>query len=647
MLKVFRDNLKYLSWVLWLVIAVFILFVFVDFGGSVPGGGPTSEPAVKVGKYEVSYADFERAYRRSEDTYRQLYGDQFSGETARQLGLPMQVLNGLVADKIMLLEAERMGLVVTDEELRREILEFPAFQDPEGGFIGAEEYDRILRRGGFTSDSFEDLMRTDLLTQKVRSVLASNVFVPDSDVEETYRQRTERARIRFLKLSWTSLDEDIAIAEDALLTYFEENRESFRVGEQRVVDYLLVDRREIQDTLTVAAEEIQAYYAENPDQFNRREQIRARHILLQVSDSRTADQARNQLREARQRLDAGADFAALAAELSEDPGSKARGGDLGLFGRGDMVAPFEEAAFAAQPGDIVGPVETDFGFHLIEVLEKLPGGTVSLEEAEDGIRSRLLAERAQTAAEEKAKEIVERLRSDAPETLEAVAAEEAGVAIVTTIPFGRDDNIPGIGRAGQFTVTAFGLEKDEISEPVPVGPGWAVLRLVSIEEPRLPELDEVRPAVEVELRETTLRRMAVERLAAAALKIADGGSLDEAAASLGLEVEETELFGRNDPIGSLGRSTLVADAALDLDEGGFGGPLETADGSVLFEVIERRHFDAQQFAEEKNSTRETLEAARLNELLGVLLEERRAEMDIRYDPRLLATFGLEGEATDS
>ena len=130
MLKVFRDNLKYLSWVLWLVIAVFILFVFVDFGGSVPGGGPTSEPAVTVGKHEISYADFERAYRQTEDTYRQLYGDQFSGETARQLGLPMQVLNGLVGDKIMLLEAERMGLMVTDEELRHEILEFPAFRLP-------------------------------------------------------------------------------------------------------------------------------------------------------------------------------------------------------------------------------------------------------------------------------------------------------------------------------------------------------------------------------------------------------------------------------------------------------------------------------------------------------------------------------------
>jgi peptidyl-prolyl cis-trans isomerase D len=643
MLKVLRDNLKYLSWVLWLVIAVFILFVFVDFGGSVPGGNPTSDAAVRVGGHEISYGDFERAYRQTEDTYRQLYGDQFSGETARQLGLPMQVLNGLVADKIMLSEAERMGLMVTDAELRQEILEFPAFQNADGGFVGAEEYDRILRRGGLTSDSFEGSMRTELLTQKVRSVLSSNVFVPDFEVEQTYRRRTEQARIRFLKLPWASFYQPVEIEEEELLAHFEKNRETFRIPEQRVVDYLLVDRRELQDSLSIEDDAVQAYYDENPDEFNREEQIRARHILLQVNDQRTADEARAQLEAARRRIEGGADFGDLATELSDDPGSKTRGGDLGLFGRGDMVEPFDQAAFAAQPGEVVGPVETDFGFHLIEVLEKREGGSIEFVVAEEGIRGRLLAERAQTAAEEKAREISAKLQSDSGQEFEVLAAEEAGVTFLTTIPFGRDDDVPGIGRSGQFTVAAFGLAVGEISDPVPVGQGWAVLRLSSVHEPRLPELEEVRDAAEAGLRESKLRRMAVERMAAEALKIADGGTLDQAASNLGLEVEESALFGRDDEIGSLGRSPAVAKASLELDEGGFGGPLESADGSVLFEVVERRYFDSQQFAEERDSTREALESERLNEILGVLLEQRRAEMDIRYDPQLLANFGLEGQ----
>ena len=491
MLKVLRDNLKYLSWVLWLVIAVFILFVFVDFGGSVPGVNPRTDAAVTVGKHEITYGEFERAYRQTEDTYRQLYGEQFSGETARQLGLPMQVLNGLVADAIMLAEAERMGLMVTDEELRKEILGFPAFQSADGGFVGAEEYDRILRRSGMTSESFESLMRTELLTQKVRTVLSSNVFVADSEVEASYRRRTEQAKIRYLRLPWRALDEEISIDEEELAAHFEANREAFRIPEQRIIDYLLVNRIEIQDTLTVEAAEIQAYYDDNPDEFERQEQVRARHILLQVGDQRTAADARAQLEDVRRQIEAGADFGALAAELSDDPGSKTRGGDLGLFGRGDMVEPFDRAAFAAEIGDIVGPIETDFGMHLIEVLEKRPGGSIELADAEEGIRSRLLAQKAQTATEERARQLAESLAADSSvEALEALAVEQAGVSFHTTAPFGRDDNIPGIGRATQFTVAAFSIAADEISDPVPVGQGWTVLRLNSIQEPRLPELEE-------------------------------------------------------------------------------------------------------------------------------------------------------------
>ena len=441
-----------------------------------------------------------------------------------------------------------------------------------------------------------------------------------------------RRGFAFLKLPWASLDQSVEFQEDELLAHFEENRETFRIPEQRVIDYLLVNRRELQDSLTLEDGATRAYYDANPDEFNRKEQIRARHILLQVNDQRTAGEARSQLEDARRQLDSGADFAVLAAELSDDPGSKARGGDLGLFGRGDMVAPFDQAAFSAEIGEIVGPVETDFGLHLIEVLEKRPGGSVEFSLAEEGIRTRLLAERAQTAAEEKANEIAATLRDDQSAGLEAIAEETVGVTFLTTIPFGRNDNVPGIGRAGQFTVAAFGLADAEISDPVSVAQGWAILSLKAVNEPRLPELDDVRAEAEASLREAKLQRQAVERMAAEALRIADGGSLDSAASNLDLEVEESVLFGRDDVIGSLGRAPLVAEAALELDEGGFGGPVETADGSVLFEVVERRHFDSKQFAEEKSSTKETLESQRLNELLGALLEERRSQMEIRVRP---------------
>ena len=127
MLKVFRDNLKYLSWVLWLVVAVFILFVFVDFGGTIPGPAPPTEAAAVVGDDEISYGELQRAYRQTEASYRQAYGAQFTPELARQLQLPLQVLEQLVNQRILLDEAERMGLRVSDTELQKAVLQLPIF----------------------------------------------------------------------------------------------------------------------------------------------------------------------------------------------------------------------------------------------------------------------------------------------------------------------------------------------------------------------------------------------------------------------------------------------------------------------------------------------------------------------------------------
>ena len=129
MLKVFRDNLKYLSWVLWGVILVFILFVFVDFGGGVPGPARPNASAATVGGEEISYGELQRAYRQTESAYRDAYGGQFTPELARQLQLPLQVLEGLVEQRILLAEADRMGLAVSDSELQQELLRQPGLID--------------------------------------------------------------------------------------------------------------------------------------------------------------------------------------------------------------------------------------------------------------------------------------------------------------------------------------------------------------------------------------------------------------------------------------------------------------------------------------------------------------------------------------
>lgn len=644
MLKVFRDNLKYLSWVLWLVIAVFILFVFVDFGGGVPKGRASFEAAARVGPEKISFAEFKRSYRQTEEFYRRNLGDQFSPELARQMRLPLQVLERLVNDRVLLVEARRVGLRATDAEVRRTILETPAFQNEDGTFAGEEIYERVLRTNGYTVAGFEAEMRQQILIDKLRTILTQNLYLSEDEVEQAYREGSERAKIRFIRMPSNQLAEEVKVEEAELATYFESRREDFRLPERRAVEYLLVDSSKVQQQIRLDEEEIRNYYDANRDEFSQEEQVKARHILLRVSEERSAEEAESELAAIRRRIEQGEDFAALAQELSDDPGSKGQGGDLGFFGRGQMIEEFERAAFAAQPGELVGPIRTAFGYHLLEVLDRRSAGVRPLDEVADQIRNRLLAERARALSESKARDLAERIDregSASADTLRRLAESDDEVVLTSTEPFGREDNVPGIGRATAFTLAAFELEPGQISEPIQVPRGWAILRLDGVQEPRLPSLEEVEAEVRQGLVQEKQSQLAQARLEQAREQIDSGASLDEVAEQMSLEVEESGQFARDEPISKIGVNPGVAELALSLDEGGIGGPLPYPQGWLLFEVVERKRFDRAAFEEEKAETRAALEQERLGQLLASIVERRRSELEIAYNPQLLETFELD------
>jgi peptidyl-prolyl cis-trans isomerase D len=642
MLKVFRDNLKYLSWILWLVIFVFVLFVFVDFGGTVGRGGRLpAEAAATVGDMEISYREFERTYRQAESTYRQAYGAEFTSEMASQMGLPLQILNQLVNERILLSEAERMGLTVTDEEVRRAILEMPELQR-DGKFIGREAYQELLEANRLSADQFHASLRDQLLTQKVRTVLAETVFVPPADVERAYRDDAEKATIRYVAVPASRFAAEVMPDAAAVAAYFAAHREDFRLPERRIVRYLLAGESQLAATATVDEGEVRRVYDENPAEYARPEQVQARHILVRTTAERDAAAAEALAVELKGRLDAGEDFATLARQFSDDPGSKERGGDLGFFGRGEMVAPFEAAAFAAEPGQLIGPVKSDFGVHLIQVEGKQAGGQQPFEEVAEAIRKRLAGEQAQAAAEGRARELAERLAGEKPTAEEVAAAAGPGVNVATTEPFGREDAVPGIGRGTAFSAAAFELAVGAVSGPVRVPRGWAVLQLVEAQPPRLPELGEVRPAVEkaaAEARRLELARGLAQQVVSA---LGAGRTLDEAAAAEGLEAQQAGPFGRRDPIGSFGRAAALADAALGLEPGATGGPLVAGDQVVVFQVTERTRFDPAAFATAKEATRERLSDQRVGQLMASLLAQRREELDVRIDPQLLENFAVAG-----
>ncbi len=649
MLKAFRDNLKYLSWVLWVVIAIFVGFLFTDFGGISPiGPGGPSDAAATVGDQKITFPQFQRAYESQEAFLRRTYGDGFTRETARQMGLPMQVMNELIASHILNAEARRVGLQVSDAEVQEAILEQAAFQDADGRFVGEETYRNILRRAGYTPDSYESAIRGELLTEKLQTILSDSVYIADAEVERAYRDQVERVEIRYLQLPFARFANQTTADPAALESYFAERREEFRLPERRRVSYLLVDPLALEPMVAVSEDEISAYYDDNRDDYTQDERVRARHILLRVEDEAQDSVVEGRLTQIRSRIEGGEDFATLAGELSEDPSSKVRGGDLGFFGRGMMIGAFEDAAFGAAPGQLVGPIRTSFGYHLIEVLEKQPGGTRSLEEARDEIHSTLVVERAADLAATRAADLASLVRREEPAdaaALEALAAGEQGVEFRRLEPFARDDVVPGIGRATPFSSAAFALAVGESSEAVRVTDGWAVMRVDEIVPPRLPELSEVRREVESAVLLREQRAAAERRLEQARQSLAGGSSLEDVAAELDLEVQESGPIGSDGRISALGNQPALTAAALALDSGQIGGPVAVGNNLILFEVSDRQRFDPQRFAAARDETLQGIKGQRLQLMLASLIERRREEMGVRLDPGFVENFQLASGAT--
>ncbi len=533
-----------------------------------------------------------------------------------------------------------MGLEVTDEELQRNIVGMPELQD-NGAFIGQEAYTNLLRRNGLTPGAFEESQRQVLLTEKVQNALAQTVFVAPQEVESAYREEAETATVRLLKLPASRFAAEVTVDDEALAAFFAERRESFKLPERRLVEYLLVDPDSQREAAQVTDEEVRGYYESNPSDYTSEEQVKARHILLRTGPERNAELASAELEAVKRRIENGEDFASLASELSDDPGSKARGGDLGFFGRGAMVKPFEDAAFGAELGDLVGPVESSFGVHLIQVEAKRPGGLQPLDEVADGIRATLTSERAAELAAAQAAALADQLRGSSPDAaaLEAAADGHPGVNRVEAGPFGRDENVPGIGRATEFTARAFELEVGAVSEALQVARGWVVMVLREIQAPRLPELDEVRSRVTDEYRTERQLEIAHERLKAARVALDGGKTLEEVADDLGVTLEDAGPFGANGAVGSLGQATDVARLALTLDEGAVSEPLMLENDTVMFEVAARTRFDPVAFGAERDAARERLEGERFGELLRSFITQRREELGVTYDPRVFETFG--------
>ncbi|HEY6094631.1 MAG TPA: SurA N-terminal domain-containing protein [Gallionellaceae bacterium] len=358
------------------------------------GGGDA--PATVDGE-KITQQELDTALRQQQDRMRELMGANFDPSIFDNPEVKRSILEKLVNQRLMTMQARKAGLTVSDEQLAQLIAGIRAFQKDDK--FDKQAYERALKSQNMTPQIFEARVKQELTTRQLVDAYTQNGFSSQSAAENLIRLNEQQRVVSVAQLADDDFMNQVKVDDAAVKDYFDRNQNEFRSPEQVKAEYVVLSAASLQNKVSVEPAEIKQYYDDRRSEFGTPEQRKVSHILIQVPAS--ASEADRQAAKAKaedilqQVKRAPGDFAELAKKYSQDPGSAANGGDLGFFGRGMMVKPFEDAAFGLKVGEISGVVQSDFGFHIIKLFAVKAAQTPSLDSVKSTIAQRLKAQKAE------------------------------------------------------------------------------------------------------------------------------------------------------------------------------------------------------------------------------------------------------------
>lgn len=411
------------------IVLVLIILPFAFFGlESYQSSGESAAPATVNGK-KISQQEFEIALRQQQDRMRQMLGANFDPAMFETDEMKQAVLDNLVAQRLLIERAEAVGLTVTDEQVAQVIGGIDAFK--EGGKFDQARYASALASQNMSSSMFEARVKDDLVGQQLREAYVQNGYASHAVANNIISINEQQRMVSVAHVSVQSFVAQASVEEAAIKTYYDQNQKEFQLPEQARVEYVKFAINDLMSKSDVKSEDARKYYDEHLPEFSTPEQRQAAHILLTVAA--TAPQAEQDAARAKaeqllkQVRKNPAQFAELAKLNSQDPGSAMNGGDLGLFGRGMMVKPFEEAVFSLKPGGISELVKSDFGYHIIKLVAIKSSDVLAF----DGVREGILTKLRQQKASDNFAELAEKFSNTVYEQSDTLkpAAQLLGVQI--------------------------------------------------------------------------------------------------------------------------------------------------------------------------------------------------------------------------
>lgn len=419
------------------IVQIFLLLITLPFAfwgvDSYVKNAGNGDSLASVGGNSISMNEFQQAMREQQDRLRASMGENFNPAMLETPEARKAVLDNLINQRLLALDASKMHLSVADQQLRQAIAEIPAFQD--NGQFSLPRYEAVLKAQGMTQAVFESRVRSDLALKQVLGAVAEGVMVSGNSVGQVYSVQFEERVVSEARLAAPQYAGSVKLAEGAARKFYDDNRRRFEVPAQVRVEYLVLGQDEVASQLSIGDADARKEYDAHPERFRQGEERRASHILIQAAkdgDAAALKAAKEKAEALLKQVKANpADFARLAKENSQDPGSAEKGGDLGFFGRGAMVKPFEDAAFGlAKEGDVSDVVQSDFGFHVI----RLSGIKAEKVRAFDEVKAEILGELKRAEAGKRFAEMAEGFTNTVYEQADSLkpAAEKYKLQIRTS-----------------------------------------------------------------------------------------------------------------------------------------------------------------------------------------------------------------------
>jgi peptidyl-prolyl cis-trans isomerase D len=574
------------SWQVKVTFAFLVLTMsFWGFGGA--GMFNTVHPIATVNGRQILADQVDRESTQLRQTVQQIYGANAQA-VLKSVNLRQEAVQQLIEEQLIAEEARHLGINISDAALQDKIAKEPVFQ--HDGQFDFDTYQDVLRSNNLLPAEYETAERDRMISDTLRNMIDTGVLVSDDEARHAYNIANEKIALRYIELPYGDFTAKISPTETQISDYYKKNAEQFREPERIKFAYVHYEPLVLAAKYTPPDKEIQDYYNRNAkERFTHPDEVHARHILIAVQAGATEKEkaaakakAQDVLKQAQSK---GGDFAKLAAKYSDDPSNKMDGGDLGTFGRGQMIKPFEDAVFAMKPGQIE-LVETHYGFHVVKLDESKLAHADTLAEAKPKIIEELRTQAGAKLGREAAQEdLTAALGGGSLGDL----AKKRGMDSAETPLFAQGEPAGGVEQDRELMQAAFKLDPGQVAL-VPEKGAPYIIKLLVRQPSRIPPLKEIESQVRDSLVRSIAEAAASQQAQKILATIKSPADFDKAAAANKLTINNVDPFvraGRSVP--GIGQFPEVTDAAAVVPAvpGVIDHVMETGGNSYLFEVSSR------------------------------------------------------------